>query len=342
MAANSFGKNFVVTSFGESHGIALGVVIDGCPAGLEVDLELLKQDLQRRRPGSSAIVSARNEQDEAEILSGVFEGKTIGTPIAVIVRNKDQRSGDYSKIKNEPRKGHADDLWLSKFGHSDYRGGGRSSGRETLCRVIAGSFAKMLLKHYCPELKVFAFSSKIYDQSLTPGEIKAVDSSMDIGSFAACFPDKEKSKIIENLLLKAKEEGKSYGGNISLVLENPPRNLGQPVFHKFKSDLAAALLSIGATTAISIGAGFSSGDTEGVQFHSGGEDQYGGIRGGITTGDNVYAEIAFKPTSTVLDHAKKGRHDPCILPRAVPVVEAMANLVLIDHVLWAMRDKIEG
>ncbi|MCB0421404.1 MAG: chorismate synthase [Bdellovibrionales bacterium] len=340
MNANSFGQHFTITTFGESHGTGLGVVIDGCPAGVPFDEKLMLRELERRRPGSSEIVTSRNEQDLPQILSGVFEGVTLGTPIAIMVFNKDARSEDYKEIKKQPRKGHADDLWSSKFGNSDHRGGGRSSGRETVSRVMAGAVAKMVIRHLHPDLACYAYSAQIFGIALTPDEVTAIGSKTDIDSFPARFPHSEKSQEIYRLLKEAKEEGKSYGGTINLLIENVPANLGQPVFHKFKSDLAAALLSIGATTAVSIGEGFSSVSQEGVKFHSQDSNQYGGIRGGITTGEPVFAQIAFKPTSTVLDYAKKGRHDPCILPRAIPVVEAMANLVLVDHLLWMRKDRI--
>ncbi len=359
LGANSFGSRFVITSFGESHGPGLGVVIDGCPAGVPVDLERLKRDLRRRRPGrhgqETVVVSEREEPDQAEILSGVFAGKTLGTPIAVLVRNRDQRPQDYDSVKANPRQGHADDLWQEKFGHSDYRGGGRASGRETLARVIAGSFANMLLSQLAPECRVLGFVREVGPVTLSAsdlGELKErwADGgflSTDVDGFAARMPSAEKSKEVEELLLAAKSEGKSYGGVAEIWIQAPPPYLGQPVFHKLKSDLAAALMSVGATAGFELGEGLASASAEGSDFHrrtGGGEkplqDQYGGIRGGISTGETICFRVAFKPTSTVLDLAKKGRHDPCIVPRALPVLEAMTAFVLADHLLWSRTDRV--
>ncbi len=349
MSANSFGNILKMISFGESHGKALGVVLEGVPAGLNVNHELLLKNLQRRRPGSSNIVSARDESDVPEILSGVFEGKTIGTPISAIVYNKDAKSEDYNAIKDSHRPGHADDVWKNKFEHSDHRGGGRSSGRETVSRVIAGSFAQMILNAISPKSSVFVFSEKIFTYSIgehLPLILKKLDGMTQfegqdwIDSFPAKFPALETSKQIEQLLLAAKEQGKSYGGSLIVYITNPPKNLGQPVFHKLKADLASAYLSIGATSSFEVGISDAS-TQEGSHFHQQvSSEKYGGIRGGISTGENMLLRIGFKPTSTVLDIAKKGRHDPCILPRASVVVEAMTNLVLADHTLWSRLDKI--
>ncbi len=359
VGANSFGSRFVVTSFGESHGPGLGVIIDGCPAGVNVDLELLLSDLKRRRPGRhgkvASVVSDREEEDQPEILSGVFEGKTLGTPIAVLVRNRDQRSEDYREVKAKARPGHADDMWREKFGHSDHRGGGRSSGRETLARVIAGSFAKMLLRQIKPDINILGFVREVGPLSLSREDLSSLDAgiqqgrwtSADVDAFTARIPSVETSQAVEQLLLEAKAEGKSYGGVAELWVQAPPAYLGQPVFHKLKSELAAAMLSVGATSAFELGSGFAAASAEGSAFHnqSGGDnqllqDQYGGIRGGIGTGETIRFSVAFKPTATVLDVAKKGRHDPCIVPRAVPVLEAMTALVLADHVLWSRTDRV--
>ena len=318
MSANQFGNRFVVTTFGESHGVALGVVIDGCPAGVHFDLDLLKADLEKRRPGRLKTTSSRNELDVPEVLSGVFEKKTLGTPIAVIVRNTDQRSEDYDQIQNQARAGHADDVWKLKFGHSDHRGGGRSSGRETLCRVIAGSVAQMCLQQMFPSLKV-----KTQITQVGPLQVKA-----------------DNAAEIEALLLNAKAQGESFGGIAQIEIEALPAGLGQPVFHKFKADLAAAMMSVGATQSVEIG-DFADVSQPGTEFHSNqSQTQYGGIRGGISTGEKVIVQVVFKPTSSILDVAKKGRHDPCIVPRALPVLEAMARLVIMDHVLWQKTDRI--
>lgn len=337
MSANSFGSRFRVTTFGESHGPALGVVIDGCPSGIEFDLKLLQRNLQRRRPGTSSVVSARNEVDQCEILSGVFENQTLGTPVALIVRNQDARSEDYKNLS--PRAGHADDVWKNKFGHTDPRGGGRSSGRETVARVMAGSLAQMLVQKLRPETRVLAWSQQIGPFALSSDEQKELNFER-IETAPARFPGGQ-SNLVKELLEKAKADGESYGGIVGLTVKNAPAFLGQPVFHKFKADLAHALLGIGAATAMDLGEGFDSVHKPGTEFHKEfGGSQYGGIRGGITTGEDLSMKVYFKPTSSILDVSKKGRHDPCIVPRAVPVVESMAWLVLADHLLWQLSDRV--
>ncbi len=347
MSANTFGSRFQITSFGESHGVALGALIDGCPAGVPFDQALLISELARRRPGQSSIVSHRNEEDAPEVLSGVFEGKTIGTPIAVMVRNKDARSEDYKEIAFQPRAGHADDLWRQKFGHSDHRGGGRSSGRETLARVIGGSVARIILKEIIPDLQIFAFATRIGPLSLNDDEIKEAEQALSSGQlvvddFSSRLPVREKSNQVEALLLKAKNEGRSYGGEVEVLITAPPLGLGQPVFHKLKSDLAAAFMGVGATAGVELGDGRGVIDSEGSQFHRQADQRhYGGIRGGISSGESILFRVFFKPTATVLDVAKKGRHDPCIVIRAIPVLESMAWMVMADHVLWARQDKIK-
>lgn len=326
MSANTFGSRFSMISFGESHGTGLGVVIDGCPAGVKWNEGLLLSEMARRRPGASAIVSGRNEEDKPEVLSGVYEGLTLGTPIAMIVRNKDQRSEDYKEIALAPRPGHADDVWRAKFGHSDPRGGGRSSGRETLSRVLAGAVAQMFLAQAMPGLKVRGYARSI-------GPHIAAD-----GQDAIQLPE------VQQLLIDAKRDGKSFGGEAEIAIEGAPVGLGQPVFHKLKADLASAFLGVGATAGVEIGEGFEAIHAEGTEFHGregrGESEPYGGLRGGISTGGAIVSRVAFKPTSSVLDVAKKGRHDPCIVPRAIPVLEAMAWIVLADHVLWARGDRI--
>lgn len=341
MSANQFGSRFVITSFGESHGTALGVVIDGCPAGVRFDEALLKKELERRRPGhhgSGQIVSGRQETDAPEVLSGIFEGQTLGTPIAIIVRNQDARSQDYKDIKTSPRAGHADDMWKNKFGHSDHRGGGRSSGRETVSRVMAGSVAQMMMKHVSAPTKVIGYASQIGPFTLTQEEREQV-TSKNIDSFQARFPSARDHEV-DALLKKAQEQGDSYGGVAEILIQNPPAYLGQPVFHKLKSDLAQAFLSVGATNGFELGLGFDAVDVKGTDFHQGSQAAYGGIRGGISTGESILLRVSFKPTSSILDVAKKGRHDPCIVTRAIPVLESMTWLVLADHYLWSKTDRI--
>lgn len=347
--SNSFGLQFRITSFGESHGAALGVVIDGCPAGVTWNESLLAQDLERRRPGASAlagnaVVSPRQEMDQPEVLSGVFESLTLGTPIAVTVRNQDARSQDYQKIAKAPRAGHADDVWREKFGHSDPRGGGRSSGRETLARVIGGAAAKMFLKSAAPDLRITGFSSRI-----GPFEVNANDEEnffagpgdwvQQVDAHAGRFISSRHDEV-QSYLRGLQEKGDSVGGTVTVRVKGMPLSLGQPVFHKLKADLAAAMMSVGATSGFEIGAGFEASRALGSEFHRGGEAVYGGIRGGISTGEDLVLRVHFKPTSSILDVAKQGRHDPCIVPRAVPVIEAMTALVLADHVLLRRLDQI--
>ncbi len=332
MSANSFGHLFKITSFGESHGGALGVVIEGCPAGVPVDENILNDFLKRRRPGNSAAVSGRDEADMPKILSGVFEGRTLGTPIAVTVENRDARSGDYDEIRKTPRPGHADDTWKAKFGHVDPRGGGRSSGRETLARVIGGAFAKMLVLAENASTQIEAFPKQVGPLHFDKTHREAA---------ALWGLTAEARTQVEGFLKQAKAEGQSYGGIGEVRIQNPAAGLGQPVFRKFKADLAAAMMSIGATTGFELGAGFAAVAGKGTEFHqSSAQSQYGGIRGGISTGEEITFRVAFKPTSSVLDVAKKGRHDPCIVLRALPVLEAMAWLVLADHTLWRRLDEV--
>jgi chorismate synthase len=346
LSANSFGNLFKVTSFGESHGVALGAVIEGCPAGLEVDLEFLHAEMNRRRPGfhgdpTQAVTSARVEKDQVEILSGVFEGKTLGTPIAMIVRNEDQRSRDYDQIKQLARSGHADDVWKAKFGHSDHRGGGRSSGRETVSRVMAGAVAKMLIKKLSPELQLRSYVSGIGEIAVSPSEVENFQSGSESCEAHLLRMPSSKNKDALELLKKAQVIGESFGGEVSTLVQGAPAGLGQPVFHKLKADLAQAMLSIGATSGFEIGDGFLASEKLGTKFHTDSKSRvYGGLRGGISTGENIFFKVSFKPTSSILDVAKRGRHDPCIVIRATPVVEAMTALVLADHLLWQRLDRV--
>jgi chorismate synthase len=353
MSANSFGQRFVVTSFGESHGPALGVVVDGCPAGVPFSLELLRHELSRRRPGAltasgESITSARAESDEPEVLSGVYEGVCLGTPIAMLVRNQDARPKDYAEIDERPRVGHADDVWRAKFGHVDPRGGGRSSGRETVTRVMAGAVAQMMLRTLCPSIRVRGFARQIGPLELSDAELvelwkkESLPTAQDIDAFPARLPAQRLSTQVTELLVSAKREGRSYGGLVELWLSGVPASLGQPVFHKLKADLAAAMLSVGATASVEIGDGIAAAQAEGTAFHGDAErpERYGGIRGGISTGERIVLRVACKPTASVLHVARAGRHDPCIVPRAIPVLEAMAYLVLADHVLWRRTDRL--
>ncbi|AYF45798.1 chorismate synthase [Halobacteriovorax sp. BALOs_7] len=323
MRGSIFGKMFSMTTFGESHGPALGVVLDGVPSGLDFNLEDLQAMLDKRAPGRSKGVTARKEADKAEILSGVFENKTLGTPIAVIIRNTNQRSKDYDKLKDNYRPGHADRTYDLKYGIRDHRGGGRSSGRETVARVVAGYFASLVL----PKVKVNAFISK-----LGPFECENIIKSFpqDLGTYN--FGDPSKDQEIEKYLIDLKAKGDSVGGRISVNIENCPVGLGEPAFDKLKADLAKAVLSIGACVAFSFGAGVKMADMSGQEV-SVDSANFGGIEGGISNGEMINLDLTFKPTSTVGANAKEGRHDPCILPRAVVVVESMVRVVLADHFL---------
>lgn len=343
MSANTFGQFFKISSFGESHGTALGVVIDGCPAGIHFDQQLLMTNMEKRRPGTSGSVSARNEKDQVEILSGIYNEKTLGTPIAMLVKNIDARSSDYKQIENDFRIGHADDVWRSKFSHVDFRGGGRSSGRETIARVMAGSVAQMFLRETYPELEVLAWADQIgpYSSNFSETEVLHTRKNLDdiLSQSKIGFPSKNTNEV-ENFLSTAVHEGESYGGVAAIKIRNTPPNLGQPVFHKLKADFAAAVMSVGATAAFEFGAGVLSSKMKGSDFHQSMENKvYGGIRGGISTGEDIFMRVHFKPTSSIKDVSKKGRHDPCIVPRAVPVLESMIWLVLADHTLWARLDK---
>lgn len=333
---NTFGKHFRVTTFGESHGMAYGAVVDGCPAGLCFSKEVIRKLLDRRRPGYFPWQSSRKEEDHFEVLSGVYEDKTLGTPIAMVVQNKNARPQDYSEIKVQPRKGHADDLWKDKFGHSDYRGGGRASGRETVSRVLAGGIAQMFLQKSCPKLQILSFASQIGDISLktSPKEMDNLWSKRDSNHF---FPNESQFEEVKQLLISGKEQGQSYGGLVDARIKGVPRGLGQPVFSKLKSDLSSALMGIGACSGIYIGP--IEPPKEGSLFHKE-ETNYGGIRGGLSTGEIVEIRLTFKPPSSIGKVAQSGRHDPCIIPRVIPVIESMIYLVLADHVLAQRLDQI--
>jgi chorismate synthase len=324
MRGNSFGKMLTITSFGESHGKALGVVIDGVPPGLKISLEDLQKDLDRRAPGKTAGTTNRKEADQANVLSGIFEDTTMGTPIAVIVENTNQKSHHYDKLKDSYRPGHADETYIQKYGVRDHRGGGRSSGRETLARVIGGYFASLII----PEIKVKAFVSKMGDFEIKEKIPENLDE--DFGPYS--FPDKTKWTEIRNYLVKLKKNGESVGGRVNIVIDNCPSGLGEPAFEKLKSDLSGALMSIGAVTSFSYGLGEDFANVMGNEI-SGDKSNFGGIEGGISNGQRIFLRITFKPTSTVGEKAKEGRHDPCIIPRAIPVVESMIKLVLADHLL---------
>jgi len=342
MSANQWGHRLVMMSFGESHGQALGVIVDGVPAGLEFDQELLSKNLARRRPGQASTTTSRSELDLPEVLSGILEGKTLGTPIAILVRNQDSRSQDYKELK--PRAGHADSVWKDKFGIHDLRGGGRASGRETVSRVMAGSVAQMLVNKVSPKTQVLGFCSRLGPFELTDQELrqalllKSVDS---VDAFPLRFPSAQ-ATAAEKALELTKSSGDSWGGQVTLVIRGATRGLGQPVFAKLKSDLSAAMSSVGAVCAVEWGEGVDASKQRGSEFHTQNRSVYGGIQGGIATGEDILLRVSFKPTSSIGEVALKGRHDPCIVPRALPVLESMAWFVLADHLLWMRTDRAQG
>ncbi len=345
--SNKFGKIFTLTSFGESHGIAIGGVIDGCPPNKEIDLSKVQHDLDRRRPGQSKIVTQRKESDKVEFLSGIFDGKTTGTPIGFIIVNKDQKSKDYDHIKDIFRPSHADFVYQKKYGIRDYRGGGRSSARETACRVVAGSIAKQVLN----EISFNAFVSKVGNIEIN-SDFSKINFDNTEKNPVRC-PDLKKAKEMESLIKTIRKDGDTIGGIVSCVIKNVPVGIGEPVFDKLHAELGKAMLSINAVKGFEYGSGFSGVEMRGSEHN----DEYksdestktnfsGGIQGGISNGMDIYFNVAFKPVATIMKDQKtidasgeetnisgKGRHDPCVVPRAVPIVESMAALVILDMIL---------
>src|SRR5690554_4418537 len=354
MAGNSFGKVFTLTTFGESHGAAIGGIIDGCPAGLKLDFEAIQTEMQRRKPGQSAIVTQRKEEDEVKFLSGIFEGKTTGTPIGFLIENTNQKSNDYSHIKNIYRPSHADYTYDKKYGIRDYRGGGRSSARETACRVVAGAIAKQLLS----EIKINAFVSSVGNIFIDK-PYQGLDFTKTESNSVRC-PDMDSAAKMENLIKKIRKDGDTVGGTITCVLQNVPVGLGEPVFDKLHAELGKAMLSINAVKGFEYGSGFCGTKMKGSEhndiFNPDGSTKTnlsGGIQGGISNGMDIYFRVAFKPVATIMQKQQtidkdgntvemqgKGRHDPCVVPRAIPIVEAMAALVLADYWLMDKTSKI--
>ena len=347
MAGNTFGNLFKLTTFGESHGIAIGGVLDGCPSGIELDLEMIQNELDRRKPGQSAIVTQRKEPDTVEFLSGLFEGKTTGTPIGFSIRNTNQKSHDYSHIKDSYRPSHADYVYDQKYGFRDYRGGGRSSARETASRVVAGAIAKQFLKR----IQINAFVSQVGELKLDT-DYKNLDLSLIESNPVRC-PDPDMAKRMEDHIKDVRKDGDTIGGIITCVAQNVPIGLGEPVFDKLHAELGKAMLSINAVKGFEYGSGFEGvrmkGSAHNDQFNLDGSTKTnysGGIQGGISNGMNIYFNVAFKPVATIIQPYDtidskgnkvttkgKGRHDPCVVPRAVPIVEAMTALVLADYSL---------
>lgn len=356
---NTFGRIFRLTSFGESHGRGIGGIIDGCPAGLELNIELIQKDLARRKPGQSKITTQRKEADKVEFLSGVFEGKTQGTPIAFAIWNKDQHSTDYNDLKDIYRPSHADYTYMQKYGSRDHRGGGRSSARETIARVVAGAIAKQILAK--AGVKVNAFVSQVGEIQLNKS-YQQLDLSKTEDNIVRC-PDAETAEKMISRIEAAAKDKDTVGGVITGVANGVPAGWGEPVFNKLHADLGFAMLGINAVKGFEYGSGFDGTKLSGSQHNDvfivtddgvkTKTNNSGGIQGGISNGEDIYFNVAFKPIATLLKEQKtidknnneitinpKGRHDPCVLPRAVAIVEAMAALVLVDHYLLSKLNSI--
>lgn len=345
--ANSIGKLFTLTTFGESHGAALGGIIDGCPSNITIDLDFIQSELDRRKPGQSKIVTQRKEADEVKFLSGIFEGKTTGTSIGFIIENENQKSNDYNHLKDTFRPSHADFTYDKKYGNRDYRGGGRTSARETVNWVVAGAIAKQII----PEIKINAFVSSVGEIFINK-PYQDLDFSLTETNPVRC-PDLEKASEMEEYITKIKKDGDTVGGTITCVIQNVPIGLGEPVFDKLHAQLGKAMLSINAVKGFEYGGGFCSAKMKGSEhndlFNEDGSTKSnlsGGIQGGISNGMDIYFRVAFKPVATLLqkqdvltndgkiiEQQGKGRHDPCVVPRAVPIVEALAAMVLVDFTL---------
>ena len=353
MSGNIYGTLFRLATYGESHGPAIGGVIDGCPAGIELDFEAIQRDLNRRKPGQSAIVTQRKEPDEVSFYSGIFEGKTTGTPIGFAIHNTNQKSHDYSHIKDSYRPSHADYVYDEKYGIRDYRGGGRSSARETASRVVAGAIAKQFLAPI--SIQAYVSSVGTLTMNTPPSQ---VDFSTIEENPVRC-PDLKMAEEMEAYIKQIRKEGDTVGGIITCVIKNVPVGLGEPAFDKLHAELGKAMLSINAVKGFEYGSGFEGTQMKGSEhndlFNTDGTTQTnrsGGIQGGISNGMDIYFNVAFKPVATIMQHQEtinskgekvdmqgKGRHDPCVVPRAVPIVEAMAALVLADFSLLKRTNK---
>lgn len=354
MAGNSFGKLFKLTTFGESHGPAIGGIIDGCPAGIVLDLDKIQGDLNKRKPGQSAIVTQRKEPDTVVFLSGIFEGVTTGTPIGFTIENANQKSKDYSHIKDAFRPSHADYTYSEKYGIRDYRGGGRSSARETACRVVGGAIAKQVIK----DIEIVAFTASVGELKLEL-DTNELDFSLIESNPVRC-PDPETAAKMESYIREIRSQGDTVGGTVKCVIKNVPIGLGEPVFDKLHASLGQAMLSINAVKGFEFGSGFEGTKLKGSEhndlFNQDGSTKTnlsGGIQGGISNGMDIYFNVAFKPVATIMQKQEtinskgelvemqgKGRHDPCVVPRAIPIVEAMAALVLADFWLQNKVSKI--
>jgi chorismate synthase len=349
---NTFGHIFKLTSFGESHGLSIGGIIDGCPSNIELDFDLIQHELDRRKPGQSAIVTQRKEEDVVEFQSGIFEGKTTGTPIAFIIKNKDQKSKDYSHNQDVFRPSHADFTYQQKFGVRDHRGGGRSSARETAVRVVAGAIAKQILA--IKGISVDAYVSQVGEISVEKN-YQELDLSKTDNNIVRC-PDEDLAVVMESLIKSIKKDGDTIGGMITCVIKNTPVGIGEPVFDRLNAELAKAMFSINAVKGFELGSGFSciemKGSEHNDEFVSGennvstASNNSGGIQGGISNGEDIYFNVAFKPVATIIQKQNtinssnenvelmgKGRHDPCVVPRAVPIVESMSAMVILDYMM---------
>ena len=365
MSGNTFGTIFKLTTFGESHGDAIGGIIDGCPAGLVIDFDFIQSELERRKPGQSGIVSQRKESDKVQFLSGILDGKTTGTPIGFIIKNENQKPQDYEHIKDIYRPSHADYTYQAKYGIRDYRGGGRSSARETISRVVAGAIAKLILNKY--GISINAYTSQVGDIKLLK-DYHELDFSLIESNDIRC-PDKLIAETMIQRIEQVRKAGDTIGGIISCVIKGTPSGIGEPVFDKLHADLGKAMLSINAVKGFEYGSGFegvkmkgsehndafipNAGLDEMVMRHQTKSNNSGGIQGGISNGEDIYFRVAFKPVATIMQSQEtinskgepaemqgKGRHDPCVLPRAVPIVEAMAALVIVDHLLRSKTNKL--
>ena len=356
---NTFGRIFKLMSFGESHGNAIGGVIDGVPAGEVIDIDAIQCELNRRRPGQSSLVSQRNEKDQVELLSGIFEGKTLGTPIGFIIRNCDHHSDDYEMLKEAFRPSHADYTYTIKYGIRDHRGGGRASARETACRIVAGAIAKQILLRY--GIQINAYTSQIGTIRLL-ANYSDLDLSLTESSPVRC-PDSAISRQMTEFIEQIKNEGDTIGGIVTCVIKNVPTGLGSPVFGKLQSRLADAMMSINAAKGFDYGVGFDCAGMRGSEMNDSftycnGEihtatNYSGGIQGGISNGEDIVMRVAFKPVATLMQEVEtidsngakitlpaKGRHDACVVPRAVPIVEAMAAMVILDNILLSKADRL--
>lgn len=371
MAGNTFGTLFRLTTFGESHGTAIGGMIDGCPAGLEIDLDFIQKELDRRKPGQSYITTQRKEEDKVNLLSGIFEGKSTGHPIGFTIENTNQKPNDYEHIKDAFRSSHADFTYQEKYGIRDYRGGGRSSARETACRIVGGAIAKLYLNHL--NISIQAYVSQVGPIKLEKS-YKELDLTKTEESIIRC-PDPSAAYHMVSYIEDIRKEGDTIGGIVSCVVKGTPVGLGEPVFDKLHADLGKAMLSINAVKGFEYGEGFNSVHFRGSEMNDSfvpfdspqvvgqaaqddkkiktSTNHSGGIQGGISNGEDIYFNVAFKPVATIMRDQQsvdttgkettikgKGRHDPCVLPRAVPIVESMAALVLVDHILRNKTSKI--